>query len=130
MKMKFLKEIKFDKNGLVPAIIQDYTTNKVLMLGYMNKEALLMTIRTKRTTFYSRSRKKIWVKGETSGNFQRVKQIYLDCDGDVILIRVIQIGKGACHKGYYTCFFRKLTNKEKFKVVLKRRFNPKNVYKK
>jgi len=107
IKYPLIKELKFDKNGLIPAIIQDYKTKEVLMLAYMNKESLRRTLKFKKTCFWSRSRKKYWVKGETSGNFQIVKFIHYDCDADAILIKVKQKGV-ACHTGNYSCFFRKL----------------------
>ncbi|MDP2938980.1 MAG: phosphoribosyl-AMP cyclohydrolase [Candidatus Omnitrophota bacterium] len=102
-----MKELKFDKNGLIPAIIQDYKTKKVLMLAYMNKTSLRKTLNSGKTCFWSRSRKKFWVKGETSGNFQFIKDIYYDCDSDTLLIRVRQVGN-ACHTGRHSCFYRKL----------------------
>lgn len=94
-------------NGLIPVITQDYKTGKVLMLGFMNKAALRKTLKERKVTYWSRTRKKLWTKGETSGNFQLVKQIWLDCDNDTLLIRVKQIGK-VCHTGHKTCFFRKI----------------------
>ena len=100
------KELKFDNNGLIPAIIQDYRTKEVLMLAYMNKESLRRTIKLKKTCFWSRSRKEYWVKGATSGNFQFVKSIYYDCDKDTLLIKVKQIGV-ACHTGRRSCFYRR-----------------------
>jgi phosphoribosyl-AMP cyclohydrolase len=102
-----IKNLKFDNQGLIPAIIQDYKTGEVLMLAYMNKESLKRTLKLKRTCFWSRSRKKYWIKGETSGNFQIVKSIWYDCDMDALLFKVKQIGV-ACHTGSYSCFFRKL----------------------
>jgi phosphoribosyl-AMP cyclohydrolase len=99
---------KFFINGdLIPAIIQDCKTNDVLMLGYMNKESLGLTIKTGRTWFYSRSRQSLWNKGETTGHFQEVKEIYFDCDEDTLLIKAEQIGV-ACHTGERTCFYRRL----------------------
>jgi phosphoribosyl-AMP cyclohydrolase len=101
--------LKFDKNGLVPAIVQDYRTGEVLMLAYMNKDSLKKTIRSGKTCFWSRSRKKYWTKGETSGNFQFVKNIYYDCDMDTLLVKVRQAGDGvACHTGNRSCFYRKI----------------------
>ena len=98
-------EIDFKKGeGLIPVIIQDASTNEVLMLGYMNREAWEKTLKTKRASFWSRSRKKLWMKGETSGHFQEVKEIYLDCDGDTLLLKVDQIGRAACHTGFRSCF--------------------------
>lgn len=126
---KILKALKFDANGLVPAVIQDYKTNKVLMVGYMNKDSLTKTIKEKKTCFWSRSRHKYWVKGETSGNFQIVKKIFIDCDGDTLLISVRQVGNAACHKGYNSCFYRQL-EKNQCEVIEKRVFNPDDVYRK
>lgn len=102
----FIEKIHF-KKGLVPAIITDFENNEVLMLAYMNRESFDKTIETKRTWFYSRSRKKLWNKGETSGHFQLVKEIIVDCDGDTLLIKVEQIG-AACHTGNRSCFYRKI----------------------
>lgn len=94
-------------NGLIPVIAQDYKTNKVLMLGFMNREALKKTLKEGKVTYFSRTRKKLWTKGETSGNFQLVKEIWLDCDNDSLLIKVDQIGQ-VCHTGQKTCFYKKL----------------------
>jgi len=102
-----LSDFKFDKNGLIPAIIQDYKSAEVLMLAYMNKESLARTIKAGKTCFWSRSRKEYWVKGATSGHFQFVKSICYDCDLDALLIKVRQVGV-ACHTGNRNCFFRKL----------------------
>jgi len=102
-----LNDFKFDKNGLLPAIIQDYRTGEVLMLGYMNKEALRRTIKGTKTCFWSRSRKEYWVKGLTSGHFQFVKSIAYDCDMDALLIKVRQVG-AACHTGNRSCFYRRI----------------------
>ncbi len=103
-----LNHIKLDQAGLMPAIVQDYKNKQVLMLAYMSPESLRLTLREKKTWFYSRSRKKLWLKGETSGNFQKVKEVYLDCDNDAVLIKVEQLGKAACHTGEYSCFHNKL----------------------
>lgn len=102
-----ISELKFDRKGLIPAIIQDYKTGEVLMLAYMNKESLRRTMKLGKTCFWSRSRKEYWVKGTTSGNFQLVKSIYYDCDMDALLIKVRQKGV-ACHTGNRTCFYRKI----------------------
>ena len=107
-KKKFnLKGFKFDKRGLIPAIIQDYKTSQVLMLGYMNKESLRRTLKLGKACFWSRSRREYWVKGETSGNYQYVKTISYDCDADALLIRVRQLCV-ACHTGNRSCFYRKM----------------------
>jgi len=99
--------LKFDKNGLIPAIIQDFKNNQVLMLGYMNKESIRRTLKSGKTCFWSRSRKEYWVKGLTSGHFQFVKSIAYDCDMDALLVKVRQVGK-ACHTGNRSCFYRRV----------------------
>ena len=126
--MKLVEQVKFDKNGLVPVVIQDFETLQVLMVGYMNKESLETTLKTGRTCFWSRSREKLWMKGETSGHIQKVKEILIDCDKDTLLIKVEQIG-GACHMGYRTCFYRK-HDKDGLTVVEKKLFDPEKIYKK
>ena len=98
-------ELKFNSDGLIPVITQDVDTNEVLMLAYMNQEAYIKTIETKIATYYSRSRKALWVKGETSGHYQHVTQMLIDCDLDTLLIKVRQDGV-ACHTGEYSCFYR------------------------
>lgn len=103
-----MDEISFNTDGLVPAIIQDDETGEVLMLAWMNEESLARTLKTGRTWFWSRSRQEYWCKGETSGDRQFVKSAHYDCDGDSLLFRVRQEGKGACHTGQYSCFFRSL----------------------
>lgn len=108
-----MAKIDFEKgNGLVPVVVQEANTNQVLMLAYMNKEALRRTLETGKATYWSRSRQEFWVKGETSGCLQLVKSVQYDCDEDTILLKVEQQGKGACHTGEYSCFFRELKNKE------------------
>jgi phosphoribosyl-AMP cyclohydrolase len=129
--MKLLEEIKYDSNGLVPAIAQDDATGDILMMAWMNRESLEETVKTNRAVYWSRSRKKLWRKGEESGNYQEVQSVYIDCDADVVLIRVNQIGGAACHTGHRTCFFREVTDegngfKEKSDIM----FDPKDVYKK
>jgi len=122
-------ECKFNNEGLIPVIAQDYKTGEVLMLAYMNKEALEKTIECKKMCYYSRSRKKFWVKGETSGNVQLVKELYLDCDKDTIVAKVEQVGGAACHEGYRTCFFRQLSaDGNSLKTIGERIFDPKDVY--
>ena len=125
--MNVLDDIKFDDNGLVPAIVQDSETDEVLMMAYMNREAVTETIRTGVSHYYSRSRKKLWRKGETSGNVQSVVEIRADCDGDTILVRVRQKG-AACHKGYMSCFYRKLENGSSWKITSAPLFDPEEVY--
>lgn len=100
-------ELKFDEKGLIPAIVQEESTNEVLMLAYMNKEAFEKTVETKKAHYFSRSRKKLWIKGETSGHFQYVKKIKYDCDCDTVLLIVEQVG-AACHTGNHSCFYRAL----------------------
>ncbi len=116
-------------DGLLPAIAQDAETGDVLMMAYMNRQSYEETVETGRAVYFSRSRQKLWRKGEESGNVQQVKAIYLDCDRDTILLRVEQIGGAACHKGYRSCFFRQVTP-EGLKVVSQRVFDPEEVYKK
>lgn len=124
------KYLKFDDKGLIPAVIQDYKDNEVLMVAFMNDEAVKKTIATGRAHFYSRSRNKLWLKGETSGHIQKVKEIRFDCDADCLLVKVRQIG-GACHTGYRSCFYRKLKGKEgDIQVSGKKMFDPEKVYKK
>ncbi|MDE3057198.1 MAG: phosphoribosyl-AMP cyclohydrolase [Bacteroidota bacterium] len=129
--MKLLDEVKFNSDGLVPAIAQDATTNEVLMMAWMNKESLRATIETSRATYWSRSRQKLWVKGEESGNFQEVQSVHLDCDADVVLLKVHQVGGAACHTGHRTCFYREIVNSgENFKESGDFLFDPKKVYNK
>ena len=123
----WIDEVKFDANGLVPAIVEDAQTHEVLMMAYMNREALEKTLQTKRAHFYSRSRGRLWMKGESSGHIQQVRGVALDCDGDTILVSVEQVG-GACHAGYRSCFFRKLSSEKEWKVTGPRLFDPDKVY--
>jgi phosphoribosyl-AMP cyclohydrolase len=121
----------FSKSELIPVIAQDDATGDVLMLAYMNAEAYEETLRTERVCYYSRSRKKLWRKGEESGNVQELKSIYFDCDADTLLVRVNQIGGAACHTGHRTCFFRRIDPQTgSFEVVGEPVFDPKSVYKK
>ena len=117
-----------NSDGLLPAIVQDYKTGDVLMLAYMNKEAWQATLLTGKATYFSRSRQKLWVKGETSNNIQIVKEIYIDCDDDTVLLKVYQQGGAACHTGYRSCFFKRV-DKNSVTVVGKKVFDPKEVYK-
>jgi phosphoribosyl-AMP cyclohydrolase len=122
--------IDFDKaGGLVPAIAQDAGTGQVLMLAWMNREAYEETVRTGQACYYSRSRGKLWRKGEESGNVQLVREVYIDCDADTILLKVEQRGGAACHEGYASCFFRRVAG-DRIEVVGERIFDPKQVYKK
>ena len=113
--------------GLVPAIVQDHDTGEVLMLAYMNQEAWDRTLATGRAHFWSRSRKKLWCKGETSGHVQEIREVYVDCDLDTVLLKVHQVGGAACHEGYRSCFYRKVEG-GKLKVVDTRVFDPMEVY--
>lgn len=120
----------FEKgNGLLPAIAQDAETGDVLMMAYMNEEAYRETLHTGRAVYFSRSRGKLWRKGEESGHVQEVKAVYIDCDEDTILLKVIQIGGAACHVGYKSCFYRRVTP-EGLQVEGERVFDPSEVYKK
>jgi phosphoribosyl-AMP cyclohydrolase len=116
-------------NGLVPAIVQEYNTGDVLMLAYMNEDAWETTLETGEATFYSRSRKELWIKGKTSGNIQLVKEIRIDCDNDTVLLKVQQVGGAACHNGYKSCFYKKV-DKDSVTIIGKPVFDPKEVYKK
>ena len=123
-------QLDFTKTGgLVPAIVQDNETGEVLMLAYMNQEAFDATLSTGKATFYSRSRQTLWVKGETSGNVQLVKEIRLDCDDDTLLIKVEQLGGAACHTGHRSCFYKKVENGT-IRIVGEPVFDPKEVYEK
>jgi len=122
--------IDFDKaGGLAPAIAQDAESGEVLMLAWMNREAYEETLRTKRACYFSRSRNKLWRKGEESGHIQEVKEVLIDCDADTILLKVHQVGGAACHEGYKSCFFRRV-EPGGLEVVGKRVFDPQQVYKK
>ncbi len=122
-------QVDFEKaGGLVPAIAQDYESGTVLMMAYMNREAFEETVRTRRAVYFSRSRNKLWRKGEESGHVQEVKEIFVDCDNDTILLKVHQLGGAACHEGYKSCFFRRLDDGD-LTVIGERVFDPKQVYK-
>ena len=121
-------KLKFNSQGLIPAIVQDQKSGEVLMLAYMNEESFNATLKTKKIHFYSRSRKKLWCKGETSGNIQKLKELYLDCDLDTVLVKVEQIGGAACHTGHRSCFYSKYKG-GKLKICGKPLFNPNKVYK-
>jgi phosphoribosyl-AMP cyclohydrolase len=126
--MNWLEEIKWDSDGLVPVIAQDYKTGKVLMFAWMNREALLLTDDTKQAVYWSRSRNKLWRKGEESGHTQKVHEIRVDCDEDVILLKIEQMGDIACHTGRNSCFFKKLENGNWLidQPIIK---NPEDIYK-
>jgi phosphoribosyl-AMP cyclohydrolase len=122
-------KIAFEKyNGLVPAIVQDHATGEVLMLGFMNEEALAETQRTGQAVFFSRSRNKLWRKGESSGHLLKVVELRVDCDSDTLLLRVQAVGAGVCHEGYRSCFFRKLENDGTATVTEDRVFDPSKIY--
>jgi phosphoribosyl-AMP cyclohydrolase len=124
-----LEGLKLDPNGMIPAIVQDHRTGEVLMMAWMNRESLAKTVETGKTHFYSRSRGKLWLKGETSGHVQQVKSIATDCDKDTLLIKVEQAG-AACHDGYYSCFYREHQPlASDWKVVGRKVFEPEKVYK-
>ena len=123
-------ELDFKKSGgLIPAIAQDWKTGEVLMLAYINEESWKETLKTGHGVYWSRSRSKLWHKGEESGNVQIVKEILVDCDADTVIFKVEQVGGAACHEGYHTCFFRRVAGDE-LEVVGERVFDPKKVYKK
>ena len=115
-------------DGLVPAIVQDAETKEVLMLAYMNSQSWEATLQTGKATYWSRSRQKLWLKGETSGHFQLIKAIFIDCDDDTILLQVKQLGEATCHTGHKSCFYRKLDGGD-FVIVGEKIFNPEEVYK-
>lgn len=126
--MDITEQLKFNTDGLIPAIIQDHVTGRVLMMAWMNRESLRKTLETGRTWFWSRSRNKLWMKGETSGHVQVVKQIQFDCDGDTLLILVEQTG-AACHEGYRSCFFRSISGDGRtVEVVEPRLIDPELAY--
>ena len=126
---KFIQGIKFDKNGLVPVIAVDNDTEQVLMMAYANEEALLRTLETHHATYWSRSRQKLWCKGEESGNIQEIKDILLDCDGDTLIYRVKPLGIGAaCHTGHRSCFYRHWDGEEWAENGEPVMFDPEKVY--
>ena len=139
IKINFKHEINGQK--LVIAVVQDYETSDILMVAFMNKEALTKTLETRLAYYWSTSRNKLWLKGESSGNTQKVKDIFIDCDMDAVVLKVEQMG-AACHEGYYSCFFRELDinkineskidlenlNEDDLNIIANRLFNPKDVY--
>ena len=127
--MKFIEKLKFNDDGLVPAIVQEEVTGRVVMMAWMNEASLKSTIEKGKTHFWSRSRQKYWMKGESSGHTQDVKDIAFDCDGDTLLIQVEQHG-AACHEGYKSCFFRSISEDGEYNVTEERLVNPEEVYKK
>ncbi len=125
--MSALEQTQFDSQGLIPAIAQDFETGEILMFAWMNKESLALTIEKQQAVYYSRSRKKLWFKGEESGHTQLIKEIYTDCDNDVILLKVEQIGGIACHTGRKSCFFQKL-DKSDWLIIADVLKDPKDIY--
>ncbi|CAB1077504.1 phosphoribosyl-AMP cyclohydrolase [Alkalispirochaeta odontotermitis] len=122
-------QLDFKKTGgLIPAIAQDHASGEILMLAYMNQEAFDATLASGNATYYSRSRQELWIKGETSGHVQQVKEIRIDCDDDTVLLRVEQIGGAACHTGHRSCFYKKI-EEGSIRIVGEPMFNPKEVYK-
>jgi phosphoribosyl-AMP cyclohydrolase len=122
--------LNFDKlGGLIAAVAQDFRTREILMVAFMNQEAWETTLATGRATYYSRSRKSLWVKGETSGHIQMVREILIDCDDDAVVLKIEQVGGAACHTGYRSCFHKRIQNGSVY-VVGKPIFDPKEVYKK
>lgn len=116
-----------DKDGLLPAIVQDIASGDVLMLAYINRESWEKTLSTGKAHFWSRSRQKLWLKGETSGHVQLVREILVDCDQDTVVLKVEQLGGAACHKGYCSCFFRRVID-EQLEIVAEKIFDPATVY--
>jgi phosphoribosyl-AMP cyclohydrolase len=124
---KILDQLKFDDKGLIPVILQDFENGEILMFAFMNRESLQMTLETKLATYWSRSRKKLWVKGESSGHTQEVKAVYFDCDNDALLIKIKQ-NVAACHTGYRSCFFNQIEG-DQVKTVGEKLFEEDKVYK-
>ena len=122
---------KFDEHGLIPCITVDAASKDVLMFAFMNAEALSLTLKTGKATYFSRSRKKLWIKGEESGLVQKVKDVRVDCDQDVVMLEVEVTGTGCCHQGYRSCFYRRVSDPDRFKLEFTedRVFDPKSVYK-
>ena len=127
--MSLADELKYDSDGLIPAIVQDAENGDVLMVGYMNRDSVERTMKEGKVCFWSRSRQKYWVKGETSGHFLFVKDVLLDCDKDAILVKATQAG-ATCHEGYRSCFYRRITPEMELEVISERMFDPEEIYKK
>jgi phosphoribosyl-AMP cyclohydrolase len=121
---EILSQLKFDDKGLLTAIAQDYQTNEILMVAFMNREALQKTVETGKAHYFSRSRGKLWLKGESSGHIQVVRGMCIDCDADAVLMKIEQLGGGACHTGYRSCFYRSIDGS----VIGEKVFNPEDVY--
>ena len=120
-------DFKKSESGLLPAIVQEYNSGDVLMLAYINRQSWEMTLATGKAHYWSRSRNKIWLKGESSGHVQIIKEIYVDCDQDTVVFKVEQLGGAACHKGFHSCFYR-LVDKDGLKVVGDKIFDPEKIY--
>ena len=124
-------KLDFDKlDGLIPAVVQDFQSGEVLMVGFMNVQAWETTLNTGKATFFSRTRNTLWTKGLTSGNVQLVKEIRIDCDDDTVLLKVEQVGGAACHTGHRSCFFKRVTGDHDLETVGQPLFDPKEVYSK
>lgn len=123
----FIEQLKFNEKGLIPAIIQDYNTGKVLTLCYMNKESFQKTLEEGKVYLFRRSKNKLMLKGETSGHIQTVKEIFIDCEGNSLLLKVEQ-KRGACHEGYFTCFYRRINKDGAVEIAEKKIFDPGKVY--
>ncbi len=123
-----ISELKYGADGLIPAVIVDADSKAVLMFAYMNETSLAETVRTGKTHFWSRSRQEYWMKGGSSGHTQHVRAIYTDCDSDTLLLEVTQDG-GACHDGYFSCFYRRLNDEGRWDIVADKVFDPREVYK-
>ncbi len=126
---EIVAQLKFDDKGLLTAVAQDHKTGEILMLAHMNEESFRKTIESGEAVYWSRSRKKIWHKGEESGNVQKIKELLVDCDGDAVVMKIEQVGDAACHTGNRSCFFRRLENGTLVDVGVKI-FDPDKVYKK
>jgi len=130
MSNEWLEQVKWDQQGLVPAIAQDYETGEILMMAWMNPEALELSVQEQRAIYWSRSRGKLWRKGEESGHVQRLHEMQLDCDGDVILLKVEQVGGIACHTGRRSCFYRTLDGDRQWQITAPVRKDPNTIYSK
>ncbi len=126
---ELVSQLKFDDKGLLTAVAQDYKTGEILMLAHMNEESFRKSVETGEAVYWSRSRKKLWHKGEESGNVQKIKELLIDCDGDAIVMKIEQVGDAACHTGNRSCFYRKLENGALVDIGV-RVFDPDKVYKK
>jgi phosphoribosyl-AMP cyclohydrolase len=126
--MELIKNLKLDSNGLIPCVVQDWRDGTVLMVAYMNPESIRRTLKLKKAVFWSRSRKEYWLKGESSGNVQKVKEMRFDCDMDCIVLKVEQIGGAACHTGHRSCFYRKVGRGGRLVTQGKPVFDPRKVY--